>query len=69
MKITKGAMVIMQGNKIGNLYKLLGNIVTVGAAASTLPNPKSYDPVLWHIRLGHLGKHCMFELHKQNLLK
>jgi len=35
MKITKGAMVIMKGKQIGNLYKLLGNTVTGGAAAST----------------------------------
>ena len=36
MKITKGAMVIMKGKKICNLYKLLGDTITGRAAMSTL---------------------------------
>lgn len=59
----------MKGKKIGNLYKLLGNTVTGGAAASTSAEPDSDDTVLWHMRLGHLGERSMFELHKRNLLK
>ena len=69
MKITKGVMVIMKGNKIGNLYKLLGDTVTSGATLSTLVEPNDDNTVLWHMRLGHLGEHSMFELHKRNLLK
>jgi hypothetical protein len=36
MKITKGALVVMKGKKIGNLYELLESTVTGGAVASTL---------------------------------
>jgi hypothetical protein len=48
-------MVIMKGKKIGNLYKLLGEIVTSGVAMSTLAEPNDDNIVLWHMRLGHLG--------------
>ena len=43
MKITKGASVVMKGEKIGNLYILLGNIVIGGAIASTLVEPDSSE--------------------------
>jgi hypothetical protein len=69
MKITKGAMVIMKGNKIANLYKLLGDTVTGGAAVSTSEEPNDDIIVLMHMRLSHLGECSMFELHKRNLLK
>jgi hypothetical protein len=36
---------------------------------STLAKSNDDNTVLWHMRLGHLGKHGMFELHKRNLLK
>jgi hypothetical protein len=69
MKITKSVIMIMKGNKIGNLYKLFGDTVTSRAAMSTLAKPNDDNTVLWHMRLGHLGEHGMFELHKRNLLK
>jgi hypothetical protein len=47
----------------------LGNTVTGGAAASTPVELDSDDTVLWHMRLEHLYKRGMFELHKWNLLK
>ena len=69
MKITKGAMVIMKGNKIGNLYKLLEDTVTSGAAVSTSTKPNNDNTILWHMWLGHLGECIIFELYKRNLLK
>jgi hypothetical protein len=69
IKMTKGAMMIMKGNKIGNLYKLLEDTVTGGAAMSTSAKPSDDNIILWHMRLGHLGKRSMFELHKMNLWK
>jgi hypothetical protein len=69
IKITKGAMVIMKGSKIGNLYKLLGDTVTCRVAVSTSAEPNNDNTVLWHIWLGHLGKCIIFELPKRNLLK
>jgi hypothetical protein len=65
MKIT----MIMKGKKIGNLYKLLGDTVTSGAALSTSTEPNNDNTVLWHMQLGHLGERSIFELHKRNLLK
>ncbi|KAK2983620.1 hypothetical protein RJ640_023154 [Escallonia rubra] len=35
MKVSKGAMVIMKGQKIGNMYKLMGKTVIGGASIST----------------------------------
>jgi hypothetical protein len=41
MQIAKDALVVMNGEKIGNLYKLLENTITGGAAASTSAEPDS----------------------------
>jgi hypothetical protein len=49
IKTTKGAMVIMKGNKIDNLYKLLEDTVTSGAAMSTSAKPNNDNTILWHI--------------------
>jgi hypothetical protein len=57
MKVVKGAMVVMKGEKNSkNIYKLLGNTV-VGGAASV--ESEFDNTVLWHMRLGH----------RRNLLK
>ena len=58
MKITKGALKVMKGQKINTLYRLIGNRVAV-----------TDDTKLWHMRLGHIGERGMLELHKRNLLK
>ena len=69
MKITKGALMVMKGQKVSTLYKLIGNIV-VGRVAVTTPVKSSTDDTkLWHIRLSHIGERGMLELHKRNLLK
>ena len=49
MKITKGAIVIKNGKKIDNLYKLLGNIITGGATVSTSAESNNDNMFLWHI--------------------
>jgi hypothetical protein len=46
MKITKCALLAMKGKKLGNLYKLLGNIVTGGATTSILAKPNNDDTIL-----------------------
>jgi hypothetical protein len=67
MKVTKGAMVVMKGQKNSkNIYKLLGSTV-VGGIASV--ESESDCTVLWHMRLGHMSERGMLELHKKNLLK
>jgi hypothetical protein len=67
MKVTKGAMVVMKGQKSSkNIYKLLGNTV-VGGIASV--ESDSDCTILWHMQLGHMSERGMLELHKRNLLK
>jgi len=62
MKLTKGAMVVMKGQKNSkNIYKLLGSTVVGGVASVDF----EFDcTVLWHIRLGHMGEQGILELHK-----
>lgn len=58
-------MIRAQRNRC-NIYKLLGNGV-LGDVASI--ESDSDATKLGHIRLFHLTKHGMMELHKKNLLK
>ena len=67
MKVSKGAMVMMTGQKItNNIYKLLGNTILGGVAA--IAESEVDDTLLWHMRLGHMNEHGIRELHKRNLL-
>jgi len=67
MKMVKGAMIVMKGEKNSkNIYKLLGSTIVGGAA----PVESEIDnTVLWHMCLGHMSEQDMLELHKRNLLK
>ena len=66
MKVSKGAMVVMKGQKgKGNIYKLLGNTIVGGAVAVT--EFEQDDTLLWHMRLGHISERGMRELQKRNL--
>jgi hypothetical protein len=67
MKVSKGAMIVMTGQKISsNVYKLLGNTILGGVAA--VVESEDDDTLLWHMRLGHISERGMRELHKRNLL-
>jgi hypothetical protein len=67
MKVSKGAMIVMIGQKISsNVYKLLGNTILGGVAA--VVESEDDDTLLWHMRLGHISERGMRELHKRNLL-
>ena len=67
MKITKGALLVMKGQKVSTLYKLIGNTI-VGRVAVTTPVESSTDDTkLWHMRLGHIGERGMLELHKRKI--
>ncbi|KAK2966230.1 hypothetical protein RJ640_008213 [Escallonia rubra] len=69
MKVSKGAMVIMKGQKTENLYKLVGNTVIGGVSVSTHAGSSNDNSELWHKRLGHLSEGSMLELHKRKLLQ
>ena len=69
MKIIKGALMVMKGQNVSTLYRMIENIV-VGRVAVTTPVESSTDDTkLLHMQLGHIGECGMLELHKRNLLK
>ena len=62
-KVTKGALVIAKGEKVGTLYLCNGISNSVNAL-----NSKGADATLWHHRLGHMSEKGMKILHSRNLL-
>ncbi|KAK2982865.1 hypothetical protein RJ640_025051 [Escallonia rubra] len=68
MKVSKGAVVIMKGQKTGNFYKLMGNTVIGRGSVLTHASSSNDNSELWHKRLGHLSEGGMLELHKCKLL-
>ena len=62
-KVTKGALVIAKGKKVGTLYLCNGISNSVNALTS-----KGADAALWHHRLGHMSEKGMKILHSRNLL-
>ena len=53
MKVSKGVMKVMKGQKIvRNIYRLLGTTIIDGAAFAEF---ESDSTVLWHMWLGHMG--------------
>jgi hypothetical protein len=66
MKVTKGAMVVMKGQKSSkNIYKLLGSTIVDGIA---FVESDLDCTVLWHMWLGHISERGMLDLYKRNLL-
>ena len=67
MKVRKGVLTVMKGQKlVRNIYKLMGTTIVGGA---TTVEPELDNTTLWHMRLGHIGECGMMELHKRKLLK
>ena len=65
IKVSKGVMTVMKGQKLaGNIYKLLGSIVVGGV---TTVEFESDSTVLWHMQLGHMGERGIMDLYKRNL--
>ena len=62
-KVTKGALVIAKGEKVGTLYLCNGISNSVNALTS-----KGANAALWHHRLGHMSEKGMKILHSRNLL-
>ena len=61
---------IMRGEKLSNnLYKLMGDTISSGAAISTPEISENDSAHLWHHRLGHISERGMEELHQRKLLK
>ncbi|KAK8921738.1 hypothetical protein KSP39_PZI020142 [Platanthera zijinensis] len=67
LKVKKGALVFMKGERSGTLYKLIGTTIAGDAAVSEMTDEDS--SLLWHARLGHMSERRLLELHKKGLLK
>jgi len=61
-KVTKGALVVEKGDKVGTLYLCKGNIDSSISLAST-----GTDTTLWHQRLGHMSEKGMQILQSRKL--
>ena len=67
MKVSKGFLTMMKGQKlVGNIYKLMGSTIVGGAA---LVKPELDSTTLWHMWLRYMGERGMMKLHKRKLLK
>ncbi|GKV08223.1 hypothetical protein SLEP1_g19888 [Rubroshorea leprosula] len=65
LKVSKGALVILKGKKVGGLYHLQGSTVNGTCAVSTSSSPNKDVTRLWHMRLGHMSERGMMELSKR----
>ena len=61
LKVTKGSLVVMKGEKKNGLYVLNGSTVA-GTTAMTSQKPKKTS--IWHKRLGHISEIGLIELSK-----
>src|SRR3984885_9676816 len=75
-KMVRGALVLMQGVRIGTLYKLQGSIVVDGCNSSMVPENGAENLVvsrektmLWHQRLGHIGEKGLRILHGKGMVE
>ncbi|KAG8477517.1 hypothetical protein CXB51_031022 [Gossypium anomalum] len=69
LKISKGSLVVMKGQrKTDKLYVLQGSTVTGDAAIASSSLSDDDITKLWHMRLGHMSENDMVELSKRRLL-
>jgi len=65
-----GALLVLRGTRIGNLYFLDGStIIGTTAVSKSLEDDEADNSRLWHMRLGHPGEKALQGLVKQGLLK
>ncbi|GKD47751.1 gag-pol polyprotein [Tanacetum coccineum] len=69
MKIIKGALVLMKGEKVAaNLYQLKGEIIKEAEASVALHSQSHRVAVTWHQKLGHMSEQGMKILVERKLL-
>jgi len=70
LRAIRGALVVLRGTRIENLYFLDGSTVTGTTVVSkSLEDDEADNSRLWHMRLGHAGEKALQGLVKQGLLK
>jgi hypothetical protein len=73
-KVTKGALVVAKGDKVGTLYLCTSNTYCTLDAIETIPtnivltHTIGIETKLWHHRLRHMSEKGMKILHSKNLL-
>lgn len=67
MWVSKGALVVMRGQRNGNLYVFQGSTVLGVAAVSSSIDSDSDITRLWHMQLGHMSERGIIELSKKSL--
>ncbi|GJW94200.1 gag-pol polyprotein [Tanacetum coccineum] len=69
MKIIKGALVLMRGEKVAaNLYQLKGDIIEEAEASVASHSPSHRVAVSWHQKLGHMSEQGMKILVERKLI-
>ena len=75
-KMVRGAQLLMQGVRIGTLYKLQGSTIVDGCKSSVVPESGAKNLVvpeektmLWHQRLGHIGEKGLRILHGKGMVE
>ena len=75
-KMVRGSLVLMQGVRIGTLYKLQGSIVIDGYNNSVVPESGVENLVvsrektmLWHQRLAHIGENGLQIFHGKGMVE
>jgi hypothetical protein len=68
IRVCKGSLVVMKGNKVDGLYLLQGSVIIGSAAVSSSNDSDSDTTRLWHMRLGHVSERGMTILSKRGLL-
>ena len=63
IKVTRGSMMTLKGERTANLYKLTGSIIIGDASVAT---EKKDTTRLWHMRLGHISERDLQVLHKRS---
>ena len=64
-KVTKGSMMILKGERMMNLYKMIGSVIIGNASVTT---EKEDSTRLWHMRLGYMSERDIQALHNQGAL-
>ena len=66
LKVSKGALVVMKDEKVGNLYRLKGS--TQVSEAAIVSDKAEEGSRLWHQRLGHMSEKGLQVLMNRKLL-
>ena len=67
--ITKGVSMVMKGQKVSMLYRLIGNTVVRRVAVATPVKSSTDDTKLWHMRLGHIGERGMLRAAQEKFIE